>query len=169
MEQIKQTSQEEHEQLLDEMQQFMEPVIVGIFWYNFLDEELLYPEGKPVNEIGWPKFRTYPKLHQDVWKKLHFKAIAKKNTESLAYQEKNYTKIPRGRIFIESLDENKYSVKVGNWINDGITYQNGQHFEIDKDVLRALLIAEFNLPEDFEFTIDQHWDIGKGWSERGFK
>lgn len=168
MNNINKTSEEEHNKLLDEMQQYREPIIVGIFWYNFLDEELLYPEGKPANEIGWPKFTTYSRLHQDIWKKLHFKAIAKKDVNCVAYKEKNYTKIPRGRIFIDDLENNKFSVKVGNWINDGITTKEDIHYDIDKDVLRALIIAEFNLPEDFEFTIDSHWDIGKGWFERGF-
>lgn len=169
MSNIRKSSQEEHEQLLDEMQEYMEPIKVGIFWYNFIKEELLYPEGKPVTEIGWPKHTTYNKLHQDIWKKLHFKAIATKNINSPAYKERNYTLIPRGRIFIDSLDENKFSVKVGNWINDGIIGPNGEHYNVNPDILRALLICEFNLPDDFEFVIDEHWDIGKGWSERGFK
>ena len=156
MEQIKHTNQEEHEQLLDEMQQYIEPVIVGIFWYDFLNEELLYPEGKPANEIGWPKRTTYDKVHKDIWNKKHYRAVAKKLTNLPEYLEKNYTKIPRGRIFIDSLDDNKFSVKVGNWINEGLTYKDNQHFDIDKEVLRALLICEFNLPEDFEFVIDSH-------------
>ena len=31
--------------------------------------------------------------------------------------------------------------------------------------LHELIEDEFNLPVDFEFVIDYHWDLGHGWSE----
>lgn len=35
-------------------------------------------------------------------------------------------------------------------------------------ILRELLIDEFDLPKDFKFIYNNHWDIGHGWSEKGF-
>lgn len=31
--------------------------------------------------------------------------------------------------------------------------------------LRALLVLEFNLPEDFVFDVDIHWELGNDWEE----
>jgi|GEM_PF-7029934 len=55
-------------------------------------------------------------------------------------------------------------VTVGNWTNEEINGQiNGQQ-AVNTDKFREeLLIDEFNLPEDFPFVIDKHWDIGHGW------
>ena len=52
-------------------------------------------------------------------------------------------------------------MNVGTWINGEI---NGKKC-IDKDKLRELIIDEFNLPDNFSFRIDHHWDIGHGWPE----
>ena len=37
--------------------------------------------------------------------------------------------------------------------------------EVDAEKLHELLEDEFNLPVDFEFVVDYHWDLGHGWSE----
>ena len=69
--------------------------------------------------------------------------------------------IPRGRFFFEG---ETFYVNVGSWINREV---NGQNC-INKDKLRELLIDEFNLPDNFVFRIDHHWDIGHRWSEEKF-
>lgn len=97
---------------------------------------------------------TYPKLHKTFWQKQHFRARAKNDTNSMYFEEHNYTMIPRGRIF---LINNKFLVKVGEWIN-----------EIDQEKFAELIQDEFNLPDDFQFDIDYHWNLGHGWSEEKF-
>ena len=51
-------------------------------------------------------------------------------------------------------------VAVGEWIKGEI---NGQQV-VDAEQLRELLEDEFNLPEGFEFVVDEHWNIGHSWS-----
>ena len=51
-------------------------------------------------------------------------------------------------------------VAVGEWIKGEI---NGQQV-VDAEKLRELLEDEFNLPEGFEVVVDEHWNIGHGWS-----
>lgn len=97
---------------------------------------------------------TYPKLHKTFWQKQHFRAKAKNDTESIYFGEHNYTLIPRGRIF---LVKDIYIVKVGDWFNN-----------LDKERFAELIQDEFNLPDDFQFEIDEHWNLGRGWSEEKF-
>lgn len=92
---------------------------------------------------------------------MHYKALVNADTNSIFYGEHDYTQIPRGRVFLE---DGVYYVNIGDWINGKI---NGEQC-INKEVLRALLIDEFNLPEGFIFRQDIHWNIGHGWSEEQF-
>jgi hypothetical protein len=62
--------------------------------------------------------------------------------------------IPRGRIFLDE-QSGKYQVYVVHWVED----------LPDVKSFRYLIEDEFNLPEDFDFVIDIHWDFGHGWSE----
>lgn len=79
---------------------------------------------------------------------------------SLFYTESNYKLIPSGRIIYEN---GSFYVNVGSWINGKI---NGIQC-IDEEILRDLIIDEFNLPDDFVFRVDRRWDIGQGWSDEG--
>ena len=36
---------------------------------------------------------------------------------------------------------------------------------MNAEKLHELIEDEFNLPVDFEFVVDYHWDLGHGWSE----
>lgn len=63
----------------------------------------------------------------------------------------DYTKYPRGRIF--EIKNKGFVVCVGKWIND---YPR----------VKRLVTDEFQLPENTEFIIDQHWDLGHGWSDK---
>ncbi len=161
---ITQSSMQEHNDAINLMKGFMDngKPKVGIFWYNYNDNSLFGVEkGDAELYINQGNQITYPKLHKTYWQKQHFRAVKKGDTGSIFYKEHNYTLIPRGRIFLE---DDIFFVNVGSWINGQI---NGQNC-IDKDKLRELIIDEFNLPDDFVFRIDYHWDIGHGWSEERF-
>lgn len=161
---ITQSSMQEHNDAINLMKGFMDngKPKVGIFWYNYNDNILFGVEkGDAELYTNQGNQITYPKLHKTYWQKQHFRAVKKGDTGSIFYKEHNYTLIPRGRIFLE---DDIFYVNVGSWINGQI---NGQNC-IDKDKLRELIIDEFNLPDDFVFRIDYHWDIGHGWSEERF-
>lgn len=161
---VVQSSSQEHSNVINLMKGFMnnENPKVGIFWYNYVDNTLFGVEKGDVelyNDQG--NIITYPKLHKTYWQKQHHRAVAKNDINSIFYKEHNYTLIPRGRIFLE---DDIFYVNVGSWINGEV---NGQNC-IDKDKLRDLIVDEFNLPNDFIFRVDHHWDIGHGWSEEIF-
>ena len=153
---ISQASKDSHNNSIREMSKFFESdkPQLGIFWFhpgNFslfgvskMDADLCLQEGH----------LTYPKLHKTFWQKQHHRAKVQGNTDSLYYEEHNYTMIPRGRIFFEN---GKYIVRVGDWIN-----------QLDLERFTELIQDEFNLPDDFQFEIDEHWNLGHGWSEEKF-
>ena len=151
----------EHDDAIKLMRGFMDngKPKLGIFWYDYNDNVLFGVEkGDAELYANQGRIATFPKLHKTYWQKQHHRAVAKGDTDSIFYKEHNYTMIPRGRIFLEN---GTFYVNVGSWINGEIC---GNHC-IDKEKLRDLLIDEFNLPEDFIFRLDSHWDIGHGWSE----
>ena len=161
---VVQSSAQEHNDVINLMKGFMnnEKPKVGIFWYNYADNTLFGVEkGDAELYTDQGKIITYPKLHKTYWQKQHHRAVAKNEINSIFYKEHNYTLIPRGRIFLE---DDIFYVNVGSWINGEIDGQNC----IDKDKLRELIVDEFNLPDDFIFRIDHHWNIGHGWSEERF-
>ncbi|MCQ2146003.1 MAG: type II toxin-antitoxin system YoeB family toxin [Bacteroidales bacterium] len=158
------TDDRQHEDAVSLMRRFMDngKPKLGIFWYDY-EQNILFGVQKGDAELyaDQGSLSTYPKLHKTYWQKMHQKALHAGDTESVFYNEHDYTQIPRGRVF---LDNGVYYVNVGDWING---YVCGQKC-IDKDKLRELLIDEFNFPEDFKFRQDVHWDIGHGWSEEAF-
>lgn len=161
---VYQSSEQEHQNAIDLMKGFMDngKPKVGIFWYDYVNNTLFGVEkGDAELYADQGDIITYPKLDKTYWQKQHHRARAKGEKDSIFYAEHNYTLIPRGRIFLEN---GVFYVNVGSWINGMI---NGQQC-IDKERLRELLIDEFNLPEDFLFRIDHHWDIGHGWPEDKF-
>lgn len=161
---VVQSSGQEHNDVINLMKGFMnnEKPKVGIFWYNYADNTLFGVEkGDAELYTDQGNIITYPKLHKTYWQKQHHRAVAKNEENSIFYKEHNYTLIPRGRIFLEG---DVFYVNVGSWINGEV---NGLNC-IDKDKLRELILDEFNLPDDFIFRVDHHWDIGHGWSEERF-
>lgn len=161
---ISKTDTKQHRSAINLMKRFMDngrPKL-GIFWYNYIDNVLFGVEkGDAELYASQGRLSTYPKLHKTYWKKMHHKAVATGDTDSVFYNEHDYTQIPRGRVFLE---DGMYYVNVGDWING---YINGEEC-VDAKKLRQLVIDEFNLPETFEFRQDVHWDIGHGWSEEQF-
>lgn len=147
---------ETHKKAINEMAKFFDSgkPQLGIFWFNPVQFSLFGVSKMDAEECLKEGHHTFPKLHKTFWQKQHFRALAKNETESMYYDEHNYTMIPRGRIFFEN---GKYIVRVGDWLN-----------EIDREKFSELMEDEFNLPENFEFEIDIHWNLGHGWSEEKF-
>lgn len=161
---IKKLTGKQHQAALELMGRFKDngrPKL-GIFWYDYNNDVLFGVEkGDAELYVTQGRLATFPKLHKTYWQKMHYKAVSKGDTESVFYNEHDYTQIPRGRVFLE---DGKYYVNVGSWING---YINGNKC-IDSEKLRELVSDEFNLPDSFEFRQDEHWDIGHGWSEEQF-
>lgn len=121
---------------------------VGIFWYDADNNELFgvrstiaddtkyYKSEKSNQEVRTTKF-----LHYAVWQKECNKG------HDARFKTMNYTNVPRGRVF--QVKDKGFEVYVGNWIT--------QHPEC-----KELVIDEFDLPENTEFIIDTHWDLGHG-------
>lgn len=146
----------EHKTLIGIMEQYIDDdnPKVGIFWYDEDNNELFGVESCDASSVRLSNgIGTIGKLHQNYWKKQHYRAVAKNDVESIYFQETNYTMIPRGRVFV---DNGKFKVYVGSWINDVA------------DKLRTLIEEEFSLFDGFEFIIDSHWELGHGWSEHNF-
>ena len=162
---IVEAKKKEHDDMIDVMSKFYddETPKVGIFWYDIKNKVLFGVEKddaeKYIEDRG---VGTLHKLHRTYWNKKHHRAIAKRETSSIFYNENNYTNIPRGRVFVNS--DGTLFVAVGSWIEGKI------HNEVvlDPEFVRELIIDEFNLPDDVEFKVDEHWNIEHGWSEDKF-
>lgn len=158
---IERSTEKQHQEAINLMENYLAPEApkLGIFWYDYMKEQLFGVEKQEVTDEQMKKgMHTLPKLHRSYWQKWHHRAVAKNDTSSIYYQEHNYTLIPRGRIF---LTDGVFTVRVGDWIKDGV---NGH--KIDPEKLHDLICDEFDIPEDFQFVMDEHWNLGHGWSER---
>lgn len=153
----KYTDENEHKDICAAMIGFMDDgkPQVGIFWYDPKVRQLFGIEKIDADKTPFVNGKaTIGKLHKTYWQKQHHRAIRENNLTSIFFKEHNYTMIPRGRIFLDE-QTGKFQVFVGHWFNE---LPDAQSF-------RYLLEDEFNLPEDFDFVIDIHWDLGHGWSE----
>lgn len=125
---------------------------IGIFWYDVNKQELFGVYSIPAEMVSFQKsnyfngnVRTFSKMHYAIWKKEQYK---KRDRRFLG----DYTLTPRGRIF--EIEDRGFLVCTGEWINN--------HLEAKEKIL-----FEFDLPEDkTEFRVDEHWDIGHGWSDK---
>ena len=136
------------EAIIEMTQYFNKKAEVGLFWYNPVEDELFEVHSIPATSLKKDEF-TYPKLHKDIWTKLHHKAKDKKK-RGVMYDPiylNNYTQVPRGRIFFK---DQIFYVFVGSWITDEI---------------KKMIIKQFNLQKcKVIFKIDIHWELGHGWS-----
>jgi len=137
-------------QVMIENEQYQNDPYVGIFWYDTEENELFGVKSTLAQEARWytsPQFRTTvrteTRLHKQIWEKEYFKRKDKRF-------QGDYTKIPRGRVF--EFKNNGFKVFTGNWIKNYPECKN-------------LILFEFQLPDNTEFIIDEHWDIGHGWSD----
>lgn len=123
---------------------------VGCFWYDTKLNELFGVNAVPSSSMSFyhsnqfnADVRTGPRLHQSIWKK-----------ESIRCKDKrfngDYTLIPRGRVF--EFKDQGFVVFTGDWINE---YPEA----------KSEILLEFNLPNNTEFRIDEHWNIGRSWSD----
>lgn len=154
-------SDEQHQRMIDAMSPFLDngKPKVGIFWYDIANNVLFGVEKDDAEKyVADTGYGTLGKLHKTYWQKQHHRAIAKGITDSIFYIESNYTKIPRGRVFVKN--DGVCHVAVGKWF-DGII--DGEKV-FDTQNVRELIADEFNLPDDFEVVYDEHWDLGHGWS-----
>jgi len=160
------STEQEHKELISIMSKFIDngKPKVGIFWYDIANNSLFGIEKidaeKAMSINGRASINKSPKTY---WQKQHHRAVARNDASSIFYKESNYTMIPRGRIFLDETD-NKFRVFVGHWLTEPT---NGMNVDIEK--FREALEDEFNLPSDFEFVVDVHWDLGHGWSEEFFE
>lgn len=161
---ILRATDEAHKEMMDLMRGFFDngKPQVGIFWYDYANNKLFGVQKDDADKYAETgKIGTLHKLHKTYWTKQHFRAVANNETNSIFYSENNYTLIPRGRIFVKP--DMTFYVTVGEWINGQI---DGKEV-IDKDKLRELIEDEFNLT-NFDYLIDEHWNIGRVWSEDRF-
>lgn len=131
--------------------QFVDDPYVGIFWYDPESEELFGVYSIPAadtkyfdSELFSGQVRTCRPLHYALWQK-------GVNRGKDARFQVPYTSVPRGRVF--EIKNQGFAVCVGHWIND---YPEA----------KQLILDEFQLPDDTEFIIDNHWDLGRGWSDK---
>lgn len=147
-------SEKEYQEALDFMEQSLVEGQgqVGIFWYNRARNELFgvykeSPWGKAVNCGGGLVSCTL--LHKNLWKKEFNK---QKFTTGQGPYIGDYKDKPRGRIFFDP-SRKHFIVCVGSWISE---YPDA----ID------VIVQEFGLEnEDYEFTIQEHWEIGMGYGD----
>lgn len=150
-----------HKEMIGVMSQFFDDgkPQVGIFWVDYVHNTLFGVQKDHAEKyIKEREVGTINRLHRTYWHKQHHRAVAKGDTNSIFYIETNYTLIPRGQAFVRP--DGSVFVAVGQWINGEI---NGQQV-VNQQAIREVIADEFNLPDDFEFVIDEHWDIGHGWS-----
>ena len=138
------------EAMIDSFDEQDEPM-VGPFWYDPQRKELygyvvaLAKDRPYYFSHSWNKnVKTGSALHKSIWEREYFRH--KDNRFS-----GDYTLRPRGRVF--EFENEGFKVMVGSWIND--------YPEAKEEILYV-----FQLPkEKTEFVIDEHWDIGHGWSQ----
>ena len=78
--------------------QFQNDPLVGIFWYSVYNDELFGVVSSPSEDTHWwsstqfnAVIRIDKRLHQDIWKKYHFKGKDDRF-------KGNYMYVPRGRV-----------------------------------------------------------------------
>lgn len=144
---------DKHQTLIEHMQQFENATFtpeLGIFWYDTKNDELFGDRSFECDTVPFRSdgSRTYNKLHKDVWNRESYKARAQGRATKFSG---DYTQIPRGRIF--QYDDGHFEVMVGSWINN---YPS----------VKQLVIDRFDLPpDDTQFVVDSHWELGHGWSD----
>lgn len=121
---------------------------IGPFWYDPNKNEvygnvMTLASDKPFYSSKGKKIRTGNALHKNIWQK------ESRRNKDPRFQG-DYKLKPRGRVF--EYEDDGFVVYVGNWIK--------QYPEAKEEILDV-----FQLPKSTKFVIDEHWDIGHGWSE----
>lgn len=140
-----------HAEMIDYMEQNLnrqEEPKVGIFWYDPKDDELIFVHTEDASVLAFDDRgqKTTRKMHVTTWQ--HLKNKEQSKGRKWKYTS-DWTMTPRGRVW--EIRGRGFVVTVGTWIND---YPGAKN----------LILDEYNLPSNAEFLIDEHWDIGSGWS-----
>lgn len=147
-------SNQEHDTLIKVMEdnmEFQDESKVGIFWYD-PKKDVLFGVCKTEASDVKPNAqgqKTSKTLHRNEWQKQKNRCISKGITDTPF--KGDYTQVPRGRVWQDE-ETSLFYITVGSWISE---YPEA----------RPLIIDEFDLTDDVEFRIDEHWEIGHGWSE----
>ena len=120
----------------------------GIFWYLPEEHDLFEVHSIPPPNEQEPY--TIPNLHKDVWEKQKYRARARGEVGSIYY--KDYTKIPRGRVYY---NKGKFTVAVGSW------------YKKYEEELTNLLKDYFDL-EEFDFEVIEYFELGHNGGEEEF-
>lgn len=140
----------------DKMRPFKDAAAsVGIFWVDTESQELRDVEASQLQLTGKEHGPlTHNRTHRTKWQKLsnHAKKRKQSGKDYDAYYLQDYSQIPRGRVWFDA-DSGNYFVTVGDWYKEIESW------------LRPLIVDEFDIPEDFEFKVQEHWQLGHGWSE----
>ncbi|MDR1005511.1 MAG: hypothetical protein LBL74_01420 [Bacteroidales bacterium] len=147
-------SEDEREQMMQLMRNNFdcqdEPKL-GIFWYDKFGDELFGVVKIEATDVPYvndkAERKTIKSLHKSWWKKQEMRLAAGKEKNAIFRQD--YTQIPRGRIFQRR--DGTFEIMCGSWMDDNI---------------KELIIDEFDLQKQkVEIVIDEHWELGHGWSE----
>jgi len=124
--------------------------MVGIFWYDNIEDELFGVTSAIASELSFNTNgkKTVGTLHKTWWKRQQEREKAKGKLSKKFL--KDYTMIPRGRIFQNENDKN-FDLMCGSWINDHIIKLVKKEFNLQNVILNVI--------------VDSHWEIGHGWSE----
>lgn len=118
---------------------------LGIFWFDEDSESLFEVHTKDFDPRRVVNGHlAYDKTHRFWWDKARF---SPRNRNNPVYNQ-DFKDVPRGRV---TFDDDHFIVHIGSW------------YEPYKDILRALLVEEFDIPSDFEFVVDEHWELGHGF------
>ncbi|GHT17952.1 hypothetical protein FACS189429_3230 [Bacteroidia bacterium] len=137
-------------QLMKDNFEYQEEPKLGIFWYNAAEDVLfgvVKADARDVQFVGKMERKTVSSLHKSWWtkQKMRYRTGREKNK----IFETDYAQIPRGRIFQRKAD-GVFEVMCGSWMNEHIL---------------DLVTDEFDLQtQKVETVIDEHWEIGHGWS-----
>lgn len=123
---------------------------VGIWWYDdtkhdFFGVYSCNAQDVPLDSNGR---RVYPKMHYQTWKKDHLREVAQNVPVKDQLFVGDYTRVPRGRV---NEEDGQYVVYVGSWIRGKET------------VIDALVELYFDI-DTFSYRVDEHWELGHGWS-----
>ena len=131
--------------------QVQDEAMVGSFWYDPHRNELYGVSTTLAQDVPFyssqqfnAEVKTGRQLHEKIWQKEIYRGRDKRFSG-------DYTQRPRGRVF--EFKDKGFVVFTGQWID---TYPQ----------VKDLVLEEFQLPKDAtEFRKDEHWDLGRGWSQ----
>lgn len=138
------------EVMINSFQEQNKPM-VGFFWYDFENKNLQGCVFALSSDLNY----KYSNIVKKSIKTSSANPILRWQSEQKINKNNfyigDYMQKPRGRVF--EFENEGFKVFVGNWINK---------YPEAKDII----LDVFQLPKNkTEFIIDEHWDIGHGWSQ----